>query len=106
MGILTSFSNFDNSKSRKLVQDWARKLKTPCLHAGLFEDYGEVVWDDVYQVPGDAEGDVCEYPLARNLITIIVGMTSEEILDFCLAKKPRQGSWSFTLKDFKIGPYR
>jgi len=29
----------------------------------------------------------------------------EEIVDFCLSKKPRLKNWSVTLKDMKIGAY-
>src|SRR5688500_8786920 len=36
---------FDNSRSRHLVQDFCRVMKTPCLHVGLAADYAEVVWD-------------------------------------------------------------
>ena len=96
----------DNSESRQMVQDQTRKLKIPCLHAGMFEGYGEVAWDDVYMVPKDGEGDVCEYPLARNIVMLVVAITAEEILDYCLADKPRNQSWAITLGDLKIQPYR
>jgi tRNA A37 threonylcarbamoyladenosine dehydratase len=96
---------FDNSKSRQLVQDECRARGIPCLHAGLHADYGEVAWDEVYTVPQDNEADVCDYPLARNLILLTISMAAEEIVDFCLAKKPRRQNWSITLKDLKIGAY-
>src|SRR6516165_4798670 len=35
---------FDNSASRQLVQDNCRALQLPCLHVGLYADYGEVIW--------------------------------------------------------------
>src|SRR5262249_10266738 len=35
---------FDNSASRRLVQEQCRALQVPCLHVGLFADYAEVVW--------------------------------------------------------------
>lgn len=90
---------FDNSASRKLVQDECRAKKIPCIHAGLFADYGEVIWDDTYRVPKDSDQDVCDYPLARNLVMFVTHILAEEILDFSFAKKPRIGRWSFTLKD-------
>lgn len=94
---------FDNRRSRQLVQDFCRKQRINCLHAGLFSDYGEVIWDQKYRVPKDMiEGDVCDYPLARNLITIVVAVLAEEILDFCLAQHPRLSNWSITLKDLSI----
>lgn len=93
---------FDNSASRSLVQDECRARKTPCLHVGLFEDYAEVMWDQAYKVPQDVEGDVCDYPLARNLVVLATVVAAEEILDFCLAKKPRQANWTVTLKDLAV----
>jgi molybdopterin/thiamine biosynthesis adenylyltransferase len=98
---------FDNTASRQLVQDECRARNIPCLHAGLYEDYGEVVWDARYLVPGpSAQGDVCDYPLARNIALLVVVAAAEEILDFCLAEKPRLQSWSITLKDLAIRPAR
>jgi molybdopterin/thiamine biosynthesis adenylyltransferase len=94
---------FDNSKSRQLLQDEARKQKIPCVHAGLFADYGEVIWDETYKVPGDVSGDVCDYPLARNLIMLTVSVLSEEILSFCLKTGSRR-NLSITLRDLKIQP--
>lgn len=96
---------FDNSASRQLIQTYCREKKIPCLHAGLMEDYGEVIWDENYQVPRDAEGDVCEYPMARNLVMIVVHIAAEEINNFCLQKMPRKSDWSFTLKDLTVKPF-
>ena len=42
---------FDNSTSRRLVQEHCRTLGLPCLHVGLYSDYGEVIWDERYRVP-------------------------------------------------------
>lgn len=97
---------FDNNQSRRLVQDHCRKTGTPCLHAGLHTDYGEVVWDEVYTVPQDTDGDVCDYPLARNLVMMVVAVAAEEILDFCLKVPPRKRSSAVTLGDLRIVPYR
>ena len=94
---------FDNHKARKILQDYCREAKIPLLHTGLFADYGEAVWDERYKVPGDpGEGDVCDYPLARNIILLTVIVAAEEILDFFLNAKPRKKNWSITLKDLKI----
>jgi molybdopterin/thiamine biosynthesis adenylyltransferase len=94
---------FDNNKARQTIQDEVRARKIPCLHVGLYEDYGEVVWDDKYRVPKDqAEGDVCDYPLARNIAMLACVVATEEILSFCLNEKPRYGNWSITLKDLAI----
>jgi molybdopterin/thiamine biosynthesis adenylyltransferase len=98
---------FDNNAARQTVQDEVRARKIPCLHCGLFGEggYGEVIWDEFYKVPRDqTEGDVCDYPLARNLVCLVVNIASEEIIDFCLSVNPRLINWSVTLKDLAIKP--
>jgi len=96
---------FDNNAARQCIQDEVRARKTPCLHVGLYEDYGECLWDDKYRVPKDqAQGDVCDYPLARNIAMLACVVATEEILSFCLDAKPRYGNWSITLKDLAIRP--
>jgi molybdopterin/thiamine biosynthesis adenylyltransferase len=93
---------FDNSTSRRLVQQHCRALELPCLHVGLYSDYGEVVWDERYRVPRDVAGDVCDYPLARNLVLLVVAVTSETLVRFALSSI-RQDC-SVTLRDFAIRP--
>jgi molybdopterin/thiamine biosynthesis adenylyltransferase len=91
---------FDNSASRRLVQEHCRALNVPCLHIGLYADYGEVIWDEQYRVPQDVAGDVCDYPLARNLILLVVAVASETIIRFALAGERKD--FSVTLRDFAI----
>lgn len=91
---------FDNSQSRGDVQAQCRDSKLPCLHVGLFADYGEVVWDEQYRVPSDVDGDVCDYPLARNLVTLTVSIAAETIVRYALLQQ--QENWSATLRDFAI----
>jgi molybdopterin/thiamine biosynthesis adenylyltransferase len=91
---------FDNSASRQLVQQRCREQTTECLHVGLYADYCEVVWDEAYLVPGDVAGDVCEYPLARNLVLLAVAIASESLIRFVLDGERR--NWSATLKDFAV----
>jgi molybdopterin/thiamine biosynthesis adenylyltransferase len=93
---------FDNSASRRLVQETCRALTLPCLHVGLFEDYAEVVWDEAYRVPADTDGDVCDYPLARNLVLFAVAVASESVVRFILDAE--RGNWSLTLRDFTVRP--
>ena len=93
---------FDNSASRRLVQAHCRAARLSCLHIGLFADYAEVVWDEQYRVPEDMDGDVCDYPLARNLVLLAVAVASETLLRFVL-EGSRQ-SWSATLRDFAVRP--
>jgi molybdopterin/thiamine biosynthesis adenylyltransferase len=91
---------FDNAESRQAVQDACREASLSLLHAGLFEDYAEVIWDAHYKVPQDAQGDVCDYPLARNLIILAATVTSEEVLRFSLGEKT--GNWTITLRDYAV----
>ena len=91
---------FDNSKSRRLVQEMCRALGLTCLHVGLSADYCEIIWDETYRVPADVGADVCDYPLARNLVTLSVSIASETIFTF-LATRERK-SWSATLADFAV----
>jgi molybdopterin-synthase adenylyltransferase len=91
---------FDNSASRRLVQEASRRLGVPCLHVGLNADYAEVIWDEVYRVPNDAGADVCDYPLARNLVLMAVAVASEAVMRFA-ADGVRDG-WTVTLKDFAV----
>jgi molybdopterin/thiamine biosynthesis adenylyltransferase len=93
---------FDNSASRLLVQEHCRDLQLPCLHVGLYADYGEVIWDEQYRVPRDVAGDVCDYPLARNLVLLVVAVASEVVVRFVL-EGTRQ-NFSITLRDFAIRP--
>jgi molybdopterin/thiamine biosynthesis adenylyltransferase len=93
---------FDNSASRRLVQEQCRALRLACLHVGLFADYCEVIWDEQYRVPNDVAGDVCDYPLARNLVLLAVAVASETLVRYVL-EGVRQ-NWSATLGDFAIRP--
>jgi molybdopterin/thiamine biosynthesis adenylyltransferase len=93
---------FDNSASRRLVQDQCRALQVPALHVGLYADYGEVIWDQRYRVPGDVAGDVCDYPLARNLVLLTVAIASEAVIRWVVDGTCT--NWSATLRDFAIRP--
>jgi molybdopterin/thiamine biosynthesis adenylyltransferase len=91
---------FDNSTSRQVVKDYADQTGTLCLHAGLASDYAEVIWNHVYRVPSDVNDDVCDYPLARNLVMLTVAVASEAIASWVAMGE--QGSFSITLKDLSV----
>jgi molybdopterin/thiamine biosynthesis adenylyltransferase len=92
---------FDNSASRALLTNWCREKGISCLHLGVNADYGEVKWNEKYQIPGDVEGiGACDYPLARNLLLFIVAIGSEALLHFLWRSEKRD--FSFTLGDFSI----
>ena len=91
---------FDNSAARQLVQEHCRAAAIPCLHVGLHADYAEVIWDRHYRVPSDVAGDVCDYPLARNLVLLAVAVASEAVVRF--VEDGSEVGWSLTLRDFAI----
>ena len=93
---------FDNSVSRRLVAEHCGDA-LPCLHAGLAAAYAEVIWNVAYRVPSDAGDDVCDYPLARNLVTLTVAVACEAILAFLISGVER--SYTVTLDDLRVQPF-
>ena len=91
---------FDNSTSRKAVKDYADRTGTTCLHAGLSVDYAEIIWNEAYRVPSDVNDDVCDYPLARNLVMLTVAVACEAIVSFVATGEQRH--FTITLKDLSV----
>lgn len=91
---------FDNSPSRATVQTTCAALGIPCLHAGMADGYAEVIWDPGYRVPSAAHDDVCDYPLARNLITLTVSVTAEALIRHLTTDARR--AYTITLDDLSI----
>ena len=96
---------FDNHMSRALVYEFCGSPNhIPCLHSGMIESFSSVVWNEEYVVPKDqVAGDVCDYPLARNLAVLTASLTAEIIINYLLEGQMR--SVCFTLKDLKISNY-
>ncbi|MEM9924939.1 MAG: ThiF family adenylyltransferase [Cyanobacteria bacterium P01_D01_bin.50] len=94
---------FDNSTSRQAVKDYCIYSQTPCLHVGLASDYAEIIWNSIYRVPSAANDDICDYPLARNLVTFAVATACEVVIDFVATAQ--QQSFTVTLGDFAIKPF-
>ncbi|HEY4000265.1 MAG TPA: ThiF family adenylyltransferase [Candidatus Xenobia bacterium] len=95
---------FDNSASRQWVADHCREGEVACLHIGLAAGYAEVMWNDGYRVPPDPPGDVCDHPLARNLVMLAVSVGAEAIIEFLATGQKR--NWSLTLTDLRIELYQ
>lgn len=91
---------FDNSVSRRAVKEVCAATGMPCLHVGLAAGYGEVIWNDAYRVPSPAQDDVCDYPLARSLVTLVVSVACEVVLRFIATGS--QASYTVTLDDFAV----
>jgi len=97
---------FDNSAGRRIVSEICAAMDIPCLHIGLARDYAEVIWNDIYRVPSDAHDDICDYPLARNLVLLAVAVASEAIVEFVAHETQRAGSsYTITLGDMAVRPY-
>lgn len=91
---------FDNSVARQVVKDYAAQTGIPCVHAGLSVDYAEVIWNQVYRVPANVNDDVCDYPLARNLVMLTVAVVCEAIVSFITTGE--QHNYTITLKDLTV----
>ena len=46
---------FDNHAARLALTEICAARAIPCLHVGLNADYAEVVWNEAYRVPRDAD---------------------------------------------------
>lgn len=94
---------FDNSVARQIVKDHCAAANLPCLHSGLAADYAEIIWNQFYRVPSPVNDDVCDYPLARNLVMLAVAVTCETMIKFAATGK--QESFTITLRDLAIQPW-
>lgn len=94
---------FDNSVARQAVKDYCTAASLPCLHVGLASEYAEVIWNENYRVPSPANDDICDYPLARNLVTLAVAVACEVIITYITTEQ--QQSFTITLGDFAIKPF-
>lgn len=94
---------FDNSESRRLVAEHCQANKIECLHVGLYKDVAEVHWNAGYRVPEPVKGvDVCEYPLARNIILMAITVATEVVIRYL--DKGKIENYVLTLGDMKISP--
>jgi len=92
---------FDNKESRGIVFNYCRFKNLMCLHSGLYKDYAEVTWNQKYRIPDSVKGlDVCEYPLARNIIMMAVVATIEAIMRYL--ERGVFENYAITLKDMII----
>jgi hypothetical protein len=95
--------SFDNAESRKILTTRSLEAGVACLNVGLNADYAEVIWNEDYRVPSAGEQDICDYPLARNLILIAVSVASESLIRFISSGEKR--NYTITLGDFAIREY-
>jgi hypothetical protein len=86
---------FDNSQARRAVTDSCLRQNLICLHIGLASGYAEFVWNEVYRVPSDAQDDVCDYPLTRNLVLMSTAIASETLIKFIVSGAKENLSLTF-----------
>ncbi|MEG4068100.1 ThiF family adenylyltransferase [Microcoleus sp. Pol11C2] len=98
----TVIDTFDNSVGRQAVKDYCASASLPCVHVGLAADYSEIIWNQHYRVPSAANDDVCDYPLARNLVMLTVAVACEVIVTFAANKE--QQNLTCTIGDFAVKP--
>jgi molybdopterin-synthase adenylyltransferase len=97
---------FDNFPTRRLVKDFYKDGNgEACIHAGMSGDgFGEVVWDEEYKIidisKKENQVDVCEYPLARNLVLFIATLCVDAIIEYVTVGK--KANYNFTLFDKNI----
>lgn len=94
---------FDNSVSRRAVKDACAAAELPCLHVGLADGYAELIWNERYRVPSAAHDDVCDYPLARNLVMLTVAAACEVVTRYVAAGE--RESYTITLGDLSVRRY-
>lgn len=94
---------FDNAASRALVSRTARALNLPCLHVGLAADYAEVLWEPVWTCPSGAGEDICDYPMARNLIGLATCVAAEVLVRFL--DSGATASYTITHADLAVLPH-
>lgn len=92
---------FDNTESRQAVKDACLNLNIPCLHVGLASNYGEVIWNEVYKVPKATDTDLCDYPLARNIVMLTISVACEIVFQSIESGININRAVSITLKDLK-----
>lgn len=91
---------FDNAESKMVVNEFCVLDNHPCIHVGLHEDYAGIRWASKEYHVAPSNVDLCDYPLARNIVTLTVAVLSETILRYI--KDGSRSSWAITLNDLKI----
>jgi len=81
----------DNGASRRLVQDFVRAEKIPCLHGALAADggFGRVIWDEKFVIDDEtaAGGATCEDGAHLPFIAIVSSLLAKSAQDFLLSGK-------------------
>ena len=92
---------FDNSQARSAVTASCARQNLVCLHIGLANGYAEFIWNEVYRVPSNAQDDICDYPLARNLVLMATAIAAETLIKFIVSGAKE--NLSLTFDDLQVG---
>lgn len=80
----------DNAEARRIIQNFARKSKVPCLHGGLAADgaFGIAIWDENYQIQDGSEGvATCENGDQLPFIALVSSFISRSAQEFLINNK-------------------
>ncbi len=97
---------FDNWKAREISKNISKSTGIELIHSGMSpEGYSEVKWDEGYVIPSEEieEEDICEYPLACNLVYFTVSLLADKICKFI--DTGEKENCSFTLNDLNISRF-
>lgn len=77
----------DNAEARRLVQGFARRTKTPCLHGALAAggSFGRVVWDESFAIDSEVAGETAtcaggEFLPFIGLVSAFLAKAAQEFL--------------------------
>lgn len=82
----------DNGEARRVVQNFARKTSTPCLHGALAADggFGRVIWDERFEIDeAGAGGATCEDGQHLPFIAVVSSLIAKAAQDFVLTGAKR-----------------
>lgn len=80
----------DNAEARKIVQNYARKEKIPCLHGGLAADgqFGISMWDENYKIQDGPVGvPTCENGDQLPFIAVVSSYITVSAKEFLVQNK-------------------
>jgi len=80
----------DNAEARRIVQNYVRKEKVPCLHGGLAADgaFGISVWDENFQIQdGPVGAPTCENGDQLPFIAVVSAYIARSAQEFLVSNK-------------------
>jgi molybdopterin/thiamine biosynthesis adenylyltransferase len=79
----------DNGQARRVVQGYARRTQTPCVHGALAADgsFGRVIWDEAFVVDDEGTGGAatCEDGEHLPFIAVTASLLAKSVQTFLKA---------------------